>query len=249
MPKYKKTGLNLLRTRYWFHCVFFVSGKNNIKQLAEFFSGKDSNTSTQWNRYKNGDTVPDTYLSIVESKLGVTEQEFLDGPMKVFSVMQELRLSDALNILIKELNAFYAEKGVPVISETAEVFESYEDRIAYMLGRGKKLFESRLLPQIGEDIIPLAFAFGHTESRMLGIDGAMKDYVIDCLSYFERKYEIPAHSWNFDIDICESIEMAVSSAKLNTFFMSEKPLNELDKLPKDLKSVIEFQKQFLVPKL
>ncbi len=248
MPKYKKTGLNLLRTRYWFHSVFIVSGKNNIKQLAEFFSGKDSNTSTQWNRYKNGDTVPDTYLSIAESKLGVTEQEFVDGPMKIFSVMEELRLNDALNILTTELDAFYAERGLPVITETAEVFECYKDRIAWVLGRGKKLFDSRLLPQIGEDIIPIAFAFGHIESRMLGIEDAMKDYVIDCLSYFERKYEIPAHSWNFDIDICESIKVAVQTARLDTVFSLKTPLNELNKLPKNLKSVEDFQEQFLVTK-
>nr|WP_139016244.1 hypothetical protein [Pseudoalteromonas sp. TB13] len=178
----------------------------------------------------------------------MTEQEFVDGPMKIFSVMEELRLNDALNILTTELDAFHAERDLPVITETAEVFESWKDRIAWVLGRGKKLFDSRLLPQIGEDIIPIAFAFGHIESRMLGIEDAMKDYVIDCLLYFERKYEIPVNSWNFDIDICNSIDFAVAHAKLHKILSSKPSLNKLDKLPKNLKSVEDFQEQFLVTK-
>ena len=223
MENFKKNGLNQLRTRFWFRRVFVASGKSNIKQLAESYSGKDSNTSTQWKDYQQGKKVPRVYLKIVENELGITTDDFVNGPSLLLRAMEEPRLQDVVSILLNELDEFFVVKGLPTLAESGGGPETYEERIKWLIGRGKRLYELRSVTDVGNEIIPLAMAFGHVESRMLGNTGSMKDYIVESLNYFDTNFSIPPEAWCFDADICDSIKARLVDINLDIVFKLKSP--------------------------
>jgi hypothetical protein len=244
MARYKKNGLNKLRTRYWYDRLFVASKKQNNKQLSEFFSGVDSNATSQWKDYQDGVKIPSIYLSLVEQKLGVSEQDFIDGPRKLFAIMETSRLNDAIKIASEELDSFNCDNDLPLLAESTEVYENFIERTKWLIGRGKKLFDLRKTIKNGDGIIPIALAFGHIEARMLGISDSMKDYIIESLMYFEKKYGIPSHAWNFDVDICYSVKCSLAHHKLTSVFETGQNLTEMDDKPNKLKPFLDFEKKF-----
>ena len=215
-----RKSLDELRTRFWYKKVFEASKCLNNKKLAESFSGEGGNTSSQWTSYKKGRKVPTTYLSLVNQKYGVTEEDFKKGPRSLLEIMESGRLRDIYSLFLNEFDQLCHEKRLPTLMERGEVLESQKDLSTWFIGLGKRLYDTREEQGFDDDILPLVLAAGHTEARLFGISTAMSSYILKVLEYFRDDYDVPFESWAFDVDITESVKNAIAFRKMNSLLHS-----------------------------
>ncbi len=214
MGRKKLRDIDRIRTQVWIDGVKKRCKATTGAQIDEALGMEKGEI---WYKYFHGSSAPNaTTRKYVDQKLPAMSDLFIDGPMNVFKIIELGRLQDVAIVINEEIGKLCESIGISIL-ETPYCIED-SSLAVWMQGIGLDLYMKRKEYSFDDQVIPLAFAAAHAESRFLDYTGSLVRLVGIGLEYFESEFGVTPDYWKSDKDIFQALSSAKSYEKLDNLF-------------------------------